>query len=647
MCGIAGILKLNAPATPEDVAAVQRMIDAQIHRGPDGEGIIALGDSSPLPLTPHPSRSSIVLGHRRLSIIDLSPAGKQPMSNEDGTVWVTYNGEIYNFRELREELDKKGHTFKSQTDTEVLVHGYEEWGMEGLLSRLRGMFAFALYDSSPSRLTPNASRFFLAKDRFGIKPLYYYQDREQLIFASEVRAVMKSGMVPDEKNMEALVRFLQLGSVPVPLTTIKNVFALPAGHYLVVNEHGADLKRYWDLSTYLNQSPNLHQSQSVSTNLNDYIKTTRSLLEDSVRHHLISDVPLGVFLSGGIDSSSLVALAAGFRDKPLTTLSIIFDEPDYSEAQYARLVAKKYGTDHREVLLRSKDFFDELPRIFEAMDQPTIDGVNTYFVSKAAKEAGLTVVLSGTGGDEVFLGYEHFKKTGRLERTRRFLNLFPLRMRRGLIRAAILAGLPSGAAGREKLTYLEVPTDENYYLLFRGLFAPRQIQDLLGISEKEFVSFDFTTQSPNLPISQSLLNSFTLFEFGHYLQNQLLKDTDFMSMAHSIETRVPYLDHRLLEYIAGVPAGLKLGNGMNKPMLVKAMGEGLPREIWDRPKTGFTFPFGEWMRARVDELEARSLEQKFLDQKAVEKVWQGFRGGRVHWSQPWSMVVASHFGKVV
>jgi len=649
MCGIAGILKINSPTTPEDIAAVQRMMDAQIHRGPNGEGIIALG--TPSPLTPHSSRSSAVLGHRRLSIIDLSEAGKQPMSNEEVTVWVSYNGEIYNFRELRDELTAKGHTFKSQTDTEVLVHGYEEWSIEGLLARLRGMFAFALYDAS--NLQHLASRLFLARDRFGIKPLYYHQNNEQIIFSSEVRAIMKTGMIPDETNVEALVRFLQLGSVPVPSTTIKNVCALPAGHYLVVDEQGVNLKPYWDLSTYL------HQSQPVSTNLDDCIKTTRSLLEDSVNLHLTSDVPLGVFLSGGIDSSSLVALASRFRDKPFTTLSIIFEEPDYNEAEYARLAAKKYGTDHREVLLRRKDFFEALHRIFAAMDQPTIDGINTYFVSKAAKEAGLTVVLSGTGGDEVFLGYDHFKKTTILERAHRLLDILPLWMRKGLIRMAVRLGAMAGRHGLERLAYLENPSDANAYLLFRGLFAPHQIQDLLGIAEREFKSFDSATKSPNLlisklsdlpisqspdsPISQSpnLLQSLTLLEFNYYLQNQLLKDTDFMSMAHSIETRVPYLDHRLVEYVAGIPDTEKLSNGMNKPLLVKALGNDIPREIWHRPKMGFTFPFGDWMKEQAQDLQARSLEQKFLDQKTVECVWKGFQEGRVHWSRAWALVVAS------
>jgi asparagine synthase (glutamine-hydrolysing) len=293
------------------------------------------------------------------------------------------------------------------------------------------------------------------------------------------------------------------------------------------------------------------------------------------------------------------------------------------------------------VRLRSGDFFEALQRIFEAMDQPTVDGVNTYFVSKAAKEAGLTVVLSGTGGDEVFLGYDHFKKAGRLERTRRLLRLLPFGLRSRLIRAAIRAGFPSNASGREKLTYLEKLSDENCYLLFRGLFTPRRIQELLGMSDRELGPYISQPLTSGLqpPASFSLLDSFTLFDFGHYLQNQLLKDIDVMSMAHSVETRVPFLDHRLVEYVAGVSDKEKLRNGMNKPLLVKALGDGLPKEVWNRSKMGFTFPFGEWMRERADELEARSLEQNIFDRKAVEKVWDEFKKGQAHWSRPWALVV--------
>jgi len=641
VCGIAGIYKGDSRTTPDDLAAVRRMMNAQAHRGPDGKGLFR--------------DERVVLGHRRLSIIDRSDAGRQPMSNDvcvecrrgHGTIWVSYDGGIYNFQSLRDELINHGHLFRSKTDAEVLLHGYRQWGMDGLLSRLRGTFAFALYDPLPGNPTnptnstnptnPINPILFLAKDRFGIKPLYYHRDGEHLVFASEVRALMKSGLIPDEKNVEALVRFLQLGSVPVPLTTVKNVLDLPAGHYLAVNENGAELKRYWDLSG------SLHPSPTLSAHLNKVISSTRSLLEESVRLHMISDVPLGLFLSGGTDSSALAALAVRFHYRPLTTLSVVFDEQDYNEGGYARMVARKFGTDHHEIRLHGRDFINEIPGIFGAMDQPTVDGVNSYFVSKAAKAAGLTVVLSGAGGDEVFLGHGHFKKTRGLERARRFLKLMPRWIRRGLIQSIIRAGFPRNAAGRDRLAYLESPSNQNCYLLFRGLFAPWRIQELLGIGEREF---ERLTQSPNLhsisPQSQNLLHSFTVYEFNHYLQNRLLRDIDVMSMAHSVETRVPFLDHPLVEYVAALPSKITLGKKINKPLLIKALGRTLPKKIWDRPKLDFAFPIGEWMKGRADELMAMSLEQKLFDRKAVENIWKEFNLGRAHWSRPWAMIVASH-----
>jgi len=538
-------------------------------------------------------------------------------------------------------LRERGHTFKSQTDTEVLVHGYEEWGIEGLLSRLWGMFAFALYDSGlPSSTSRVASaQLILAKDRFGIKPLYYYQDRDRLIFASEVRALMRSGMVQDDRSLEALVRFLQLGSVSVPLTTTKDVLALPAGHYLVVGERGSKLKPYWDLSTALTHLPKLDKSHD----LEQAITTSRTLLDESVELHLVSDVPLGVFLSGGIDSSALVALASGFREEPLTTISVVFEEPQYSEAQYARLVAKRYRTDHHEVTLRSKELFAELPRIVAAMDQPTADGVNSYMVSKVAKQAGLTVVLSGIGGDEVFLGYDHLRTAHALNGSRDLFARLPRWVRKSLLKGVLKAAALAGRDGLEKLAYLEEPSDANVYLLFRSLFTPRQIQDLLGISEREFTALDPISTVINGAQPRSLSDSSILFEFNHYLQNQLLKDADCMSMAHSIETRVPYLDHRLVDHILNLPAGMKLRNGINKPLLLKSLGDELPRAVWDRQKMGFTFPFAQWMQQRAEELQARSLEQKCFHRAAVERVWKGFREGRAHWSRAWALVVLGQY----
>ena len=623
MCGIAGIFKPGQPTYNSLAAidAVQRMINAQAHRGPDGEGCANLSSRSGL----------CVFGHRRLAIIDLSDAGKQPMANAAGTIWITYNGEIYNFQELRQELAANGYRFQSQTDSEVLLYGYEAWGIEGLLIKLRGMFAFALLDNSKAE-TPH---LFLAKDRFGIKPLYYYHDSDGLLFASEVRALLHSQLIPNEENREAIIRFLQLGSVPIPLTTVKNVYALPAAHYLEVSERGATLRQYWKASDYL---------ESVSKrkiSAKDAIAQTRALLEEAVRLHLISDVPLGVFLSGGIDSSALVALASSFQEKPLTTLSVIFGEAEYNEAPYARLIAERYRTDHREVHLGSKDFYDELPRIFAAMDQPTVDGVNTWFVSQAAKRAGLTVVLSGAGSDELFFGYSHHKRAARLNRWLQKFGKLPAAMRGGVIKTAIQTGKLAGKRGFEKLEYLQNPSAENFYLTLRGLFTLPQIQELLDLSTKELEAFETLPQPLNGATPTSMTDAIMLLEFRAYLQNQLLKDTDVMSMAHSIEARVPFLDHKLTEWVFGLPNNLQIDRAMNKPLLVKAMREQLPETIWNRPKMGFTFPFGVWMKSLAEDLQRQCDEAGIFQRAASQRVWAAFATDKMHWSRAWALIALS------
>ena len=648
MCGIAGIFRLSGRSTVEDAAAVLRMMDAQFHRGPDDWGILvprSLATDIGLPsllqaggrehLRSYPDAgadSGAILGTRRLSILDLSEQGRMPMGSGDGRLWITHNGEIYNYRELRAELEGHGEPFHSATDTEAILRGYADWD-ETVVARLRGMFAFALFEAAPR------PRLLLARDHFGIKPLYYHQDRERLVFASEVRALLRSGMVPDEAEPEALMRFLQLGSVPVPKTTVRDVAALPAAHYLTMDGQGATLRRYWDLSAYSWR----RSDPAAAVSPGEAAATTRALLEESTRLHLVSDVPLGVFLSGGIDSSGLVALASQFRGAPVSTLSIAFDESAYSEAPYARLVAERYGTAHREVVLRARDLFESMPRIFTAMDEPTVDGVNTYFVSEAAKRAGLTVVLSGTGGDELFFGYGHFGRSAALDRLRRLLGAVPVQVRRGLIKAARRGGAALGRPGLDRLQYLEQPSLDNAYLLVRGVFSPRQIQDLLGIGQAEFEAW-----GPALPPVDDVrtggtLGAFERLEFTHYLQNQLLKDADVMSMTHSIETRVPYLDHRLVEYVMGLPPALKLDRDRPKPLLLDALGDSLPREVWDRPKMGFTFPFELWMRQRADELKTLSVDQIPLERKAVEGIWREFRAGRLHWSRAWVLVVLASF----
>jgi len=636
--------------TSDDHAAVRRMMAVQIHRGPDGEGLIPVGEISDelIELLPTTSRvslahvsSSVVLGHRRLAIIDLSDAGRQPLSNEDGTVWLTYNGEVYNYRALREDLVHAGHRFTSHTDSEVVVHGYEEWGIEGLLARLRGMFAFALYDARTDRRKGRAqtTRLILARDRFGIKPLYYSHYDEGLLFASEVRALLATGLISDETDPPALIRFLQLGSVPVPLTTAKCVRALPAGQYLVADHESTRLCSYWRLSEVLTRASALSVCQPEAV----VIDTTRALLDEAVGSHLLSDVPLGAFLSGGVDSSSLVALAARQRPTPLATLSVSFSEAAYDESPYAQRVAAQYHTIHRELLLHSTECFSALPDIMDAMDQPSADGVNTYFVAKAAKQIGLTVALSGIGGDEVFLGYDHLKRTPSWGRVLAMLRQLPRRARHTVLATGARVGVLCGRAGAEKLCYLTTPSDEHLYLFFRGLFTRRQIQDLLGIGEHEVADIAPLFPLESRDTSQPLSVALTLLEFHVYLQSQLLRDADCMGMVHGLEIRVPFLDHRLVEYVLGLPLTLKRCRGMNKPLLVRALGEALPRSIWDRPKQGFTFPFAQWLRQHGEEFKVCTKDSQIFAKRAVENVWHAFYAGRLHWSRPWALFVLSHF----
>lgn len=636
MCGIAGIFTLEGSINARLVAGVLRMMDAQVHRGPDDWGLL-LADGTLrdpevgallAPFNPGhirtykgPASPEVVLGHRRLSIIDLSPRGRQPMSNRDGTVWITYNGEVYNYRELRDELKGKGYRFHSDTDTEAILHGYEEWG-EGVVDRLRGMFAFALSDG-------RATKLLLARDYFGIKPLYYHQDSQVLVFASEVRALLASGLVPEKENRDALRLFLQTGSIPAPYTTAETVFSIPAAHYLLVDQTASRLERYWGFPTF----------EDDRSNPNAVISETRALLEESVRIHLVSDVPIGIFLSGGIDSSSLVALASRSGAGSIKTLSVVFDEAEHDESRYARLIADKYHTEHTECRVTSPEYWQELPKIFEAMDQPTVNGVNTYFVSKAALQAGLKVVLSGLGGDEVFWGYKHFAQVRQIATFAQALGLLPGGIRRMLLKGIAAAGIRMGHFGLDKLAYLEQPTPENCYWLLRGLFSPREVRAFMG--ETSGTALPQLCESSH-PWSE---NTLSRLEFQFYLQNQLLKDADIMSMAHSIEERVPILDRKLVEHVAKTPAQFMLRGGTPKSLLVNALGELLPKSIVYRHKQGFTFPFGKWMKQYERELLEMVLERNIADRQLVQRIWEEFIGGKIHWSRPWALVVLSRWQK--
>ena len=616
MCGIAGIYNLKTERET-NFDRVVKMRDYLTHRGPDDRGVYFSADKR------------LCLVNTRLSIIDLTASGHQPMSDREGKVWISYNGEIYNYFQLRNELKTKGHSFNSNSDTEIIINGYKEWGIDGLLKRLRGMFAFAIYD-----LNAKNSKLILARDRFGIKPLYYYQDDELLIFSSEVGAIVKSGIIPVERNQKADIAFFIFGNIPAPLTTIKNVFSLAIGSYLLIEDGNKRLVRYYDLIDSFT-GLKLKDTEDIYGNL-------RSILTEAVNLHLISDAPLGVFLSGGIDSSTLVALASKTRDIPITTLSIIFDEEAYSELPYQKMITEQYRTEHRQIKVTEKDFYAELDNIFLAMDQPTVDGVNTYFVSRAAKQAGLKAVLSGLGGDEIFCGYESFKKIWLLKAINHLPKLF---------RSAF--ALTGGLNDRwRKLIYLQNNDYLNLYLTIRGLFIPADVARILDISEKEVedVLNDFKLSAvPAVGGSAfggssqlSALNpidwlSYT--EINFYLQNQLLKDTDFMSMYHSVETRVPFLDHILVDFVASINSSLKIDKNIPKPLLVKSLKDMLPKEVVFRKKQGFIFPFNLWIKKRGRELLRVALSKGNINKRYASGLWCKFEQGKLHWSRAWALLV--------
>jgi len=604
MCGIAGLFRTGGDTTPADRSAVERMAAAQTHRGPDDGGLF--------------QDARVVLGHRRLSIVDLTSTGHQPMSNEDGAVWVTYNGEIYNYAELAAELP--GHRFVSRCDTEVLVHGYEEWGMEGLLRKLRGMFAFAIYDARGAR-----PLCLLARDRLGIKPLYYVARPDSIAFASEVKALVVSGLAPDRKNTAAMAGLLLLGSVPAPATGIQGVQCLLPGHYLLAGGTGVTTHKYWE--------PDDTEPRPLGSGL-------RESLADAVNRHLVSDVPLGIFLSGGVDSAALVALAS--RAKPaLTTLTVVFDEREFSEGAEARQIAKKFGTDHREVRVTSQDFMHELPNVLRVMDQPTNDGVNTYFVSRAARQAGLTVVLSGLGGDEVFGGYKHYRWLARHGDSIRRFSALPRFLRQTVLSTAVGYGRMRGRESWMRLSSLQDGvSDAGLYLAFRGFFAPQQVRALLDVhsSEVRLAAGEYL-DAHGATEALATGPAFRRLEMRRYLHDQLLRDTDVFSMAHSIEVRVPYLDHILVAQASACETVGQASAGLSKPLLTEAAGDPAVFEAARRSKRGFAFPFGKWMRLHSGELREMALAGGCLNRGAIGNLWNEFDRGRLHWSRAWMLAV--------
>ncbi len=621
MCGVAGLLTSKDPANLEPT--LRGMLAALRHRGPDDEGLAASRSGS----------WAIGLAATRLAILDLSPAGHQPMFDDAGRC-IVYNGEIYNFKELREKLQPEPGGWRSGSDTEVILRGIAQRGLPWL-QELRGMFAFAFWD-------PALHRLLLARDPFGIKPLYYCAAERFFAFSSEVRCLLRALPVPRRLDPGGLASFLSFGSVEEPLTLIQGVRSVPPGHWLTV-DLSSGTPRISSGRWANAQDP---AETAAGPTRPESARQVREALEDSVRCHLVSDVPVGAFLSGGVDSSAVVALMSHLsREKP-RTFCVTFQEGAFSESAYAGTVARRYGTEHREVRLSEQDLLELLPKALRAMDQPTLDGINTYVVSKAAKEAGMRVILSGLGGDELFGGYPSFRRI----RWSRWLQRIPQGARGAISHLA--SGLLRRSARVEKgCELLRSGMDPwDVYVASRRLFSPRTMQSLCPLLDGRP---DPPAWAP-APEGQDPFHLLSSYEMSHYMVNTLLRDTDFMSMAHSLEVRVPFIDREVVEAVRSVPSAHQVDGQRPKPLLVDAVRDLLPPEIGSRPKAGFVLPFERWMCSSLrDEVHSAlsdpaALAPLGLQPDVVKKVWLGFLRDpkAVGWARPWSLYVLARWSQL-
>ncbi|QNA44974.1 asparagine synthase (glutamine-hydrolyzing) [Lacibacter sediminis] len=587
MCRIAGIFDPSLKNLQEQVVAMR---DAMHRGGPDDAGLFV---HSSLPLA---------LGHRRLSLIDLSEAGHQPMI--DAELTIVFNGEIYNYLELRSTLQHYGHTFKTESDTEVILKAYRQWGVEAF-EYFNGMFALALLDEKKQQLV-------LARDHAGIKPLYYYIDQHCLYFASEIRAFAKAEKVFEE-NEKWRSAFLTFGHLPEPITTLKHVIPLAKGTALVIDLPSLKKKVHrffkWSFTGQLK-------------NEDEALQLMRETLEQAVERHLIADAPIGLFLSGGIDSSLLTLIASHTRKDNLHTLSIVFNEKAFSEEKYQQLIIDKTGAKHQSFLVTKDIFNTQLEDAMLAMDQPTLDGINTYFISMYAKAYGLKAVLSGLGADELFGGYPSFQQQKKMKYVQR-------------MPAALLRGMQRFPDHRiRKLSYAGMQNTAAEYLSYRGIFTPVSVASLLDTTEKE-VEHDLIALSEYYPVSTLTNgNRVSWLETNFYMQNQLLKDSDFMSMWHGLEIRVPYLDKEVMLMAGAIDASIKFKTVPPKYVLVKSFEHELPEAIWKRKKQGFTFPFEGWLK-----------ENEFIkpSNNDEEQLYKKFQQKKLSWGRYWCALLMNRF----
>ncbi|MDY0907436.1 asparagine synthase (glutamine-hydrolyzing) [Pedobacter sp. CFBP9032] len=589
MCRIAGIIDKSAPLKQLE-KDVKLMCDSMQHGGPDDEGFYT--DES----------IGLSFGHRRLALIDLSSLGHQPMQTREEKLVITFNGEIYNFKELKTELLALGYPFQTQSDTEVILAAYQIWGTESF-RKFNGMFAFALHDHFKN-LT------YLVRDPSGIKPLYYSTQQNRLVFSSEVKAFEKTSYQFPEKQ-EWKIYFLAFGHIPQPFTTLQDVFSLKPGNFLTWNhEHQTN-----QITSFEPISPPKVVGSALQA-----ADQVRIKLEDAVNCHMVADAPIGVFLSGGIDSSIITLLADKKTGRHLNSLSIHFGEKAFSEEEYQRLITAKTSGVHQTYLVEEQDLKVNFETILNAMDQPTNDGINSWFVNKYAKENGLKAVLSGIGADELLGGYPSFNRMG-IIRVLKKLPAFILKY---------CGKLPSEKLKR--IYYLSYQNPIGEYLFLRGFYIPETIAKILNINNKEidelFEAFPIDKKVSQLNGAERA----SWFETHIFMQNQLLKDTDFMSMSHGIEVRVPFLDQNFLETIDGIAPQQRFP-AEKKGLLIEAFKNILPEAVWNRPKMGFSFPLQQWF-IKGGQI---SNEEVYADNQFAIQQIQKFKAGKMHWSKAFAL----------
>lgn len=598
MCGICGVVNFGGLAEHSD-DQVRTMTETLRHRGPDGDGYYFEHD--------------VALGHRRLSVIDLA-TGDQPITNENGSIVITLNGEIYNFVELREELLERGHHFSTRSDTEVVVHLYEELGTK-CVQRLRGMFAFALWDGPLQRL-------FLARDRLGKKPLYYTRYKGAFLFASELKALLKYEQFPRSIDLAALDNYLTYLYVPPPHTIFEGIFKLPPAHWLIYDWNGVVVERYWDISF----TPKVNLAEQ------EIFEALLEKLEEATRIRLVSDVPLGAFLSGGIDSSVVVALMSKQQAGPVKTFSVGFTHEQYNELFHAKVIADLYGTDHHEIMLTA-NAAEVLPELAWAFDEPYADpsAIPTYYVSEAARQ-NVTVALNGDGGDELFAGYGKYLGSS----LRTFLRLVPHLLRKSIVHRA-LQRIPEGMNQKSGLNRLRrlndlslVESAEANVLasVYNGMYRWRE--SLYSPDLKEILSGDPLDRLRGIYNEEQgveELDRFLRSDLLSYLPDDLLVKVDRMAMAHGLEARSPYLDHELVEFVATLPTDMKL-RGVTGKYALRKVGEhlGLPGRSLSRPKQGFEVPIADWMRADLREMRndllhsSKMVQLGYFNEACLEKL---------------------------